>query len=86
MDKFKHQFSTIISGPSGCGKSHFVADFIRHLDTMFGVKFDKKNHLLVKRGECWKKKRQLLVQKEGAFLPLLLTPLISGVLGSLFNK
>nr|CAD7443946.1 unnamed protein product [Timema bartmani] len=34
MDSLKHPFSAIISGPSGCGKSHFVADFIRHLDTM----------------------------------------------------
>nr|CAD7258268.1 unnamed protein product [Timema shepardi] len=40
---------------------------------------------LIKRGECWKKMRRLLVQK-GAFLPLLLAPLINGVLGSLFKK
>nr|CAD7415728.1 unnamed protein product [Timema poppensis] len=41
---------------------------------------------MVKRGECWKKKRRLLFQKGGALFPFLLAPLISGVLGSLFNK
>nr|CAD7433033.1 unnamed protein product [Timema monikensis] len=41
---------------------------------------------LVKRGECRKKKRRLLVQNGGTFLPLLLDPLISGVLGFLFNN
>nr|CAD7395811.1 unnamed protein product [Timema cristinae] len=39
---------------------------------------------LINRGAFWKKRR-ILVQKGGAFLPLLLAPLISGVLGSLFN-
>lgn len=41
---------------------------------------------LVKRGENWQKKKQILVQSGGAFLPFLLTPLLSGVLSSLFNK
>nr|CAD7431084.1 unnamed protein product [Timema monikensis] len=41
---------------------------------------------LIKCGEFWKKKRRLIVQNGGTFLTLLLAPLISGVLGSLFNK
>nr|CAD7570974.1 unnamed protein product [Timema californicum] len=45
-----------------------------------------RTHKLVKRGECYKKKRRLLVQKGGAFLPLLLAPLINSVIGSLFNQ
>jgi len=32
-----------------------------------------------------KKKRKLLMQKGGAFLPLLLAPILSAVAGSLFN-
>nr|CAD7454424.1 unnamed protein product [Timema tahoe] len=35
FDKLKDPFSSIISGPSSYGKSHFVAYFIRHLDTIY---------------------------------------------------
>lgn len=41
---------------------------------------------LIKRGENWKKKKKILVQSGGAFLPLLLAPLLSGVLSSLFER
>lgn len=40
---------------------------------------------LVKSGESLSKKRKLLMQKGGSLLPLILGPLVSGVLGSLFN-
>lgn len=40
---------------------------------------------LVKSGEPIKKKRKLLVQQGGAFLPLILAPLITGVLSSIFK-
>nr|CAD7393900.1 unnamed protein product [Timema cristinae] len=59
------------------------------LKNMQKIKLSAHKHVLrklVKRGESWKKKRRLLVLKDGAFLPLLLAPLISSVLGSLFNK
>lgn len=35
---------------------------------------------LLKRGESIKKKKQILLQKGGAFLPFLLSPLLSAVL------
>lgn len=40
---------------------------------------------LVKPGEPIFKKRKLLIQKGGALLPLILAPLISGILGSLLK-
>lgn len=41
--------------------------------------------LIRKDGKGWKEKKKYLNQKGGAFLPLLLAPLITGVLGSLFK-
>lgn len=41
---------------------------------------------LVKRGESLKKKKQILVQKGGAFLPLLLGSVLSSVLSSAFSR
>lgn len=41
---------------------------------------------LVKRGENWKKKKRILVQSGGAILPLLLGPLLGGVLSTLFKN
>ncbi|KAF5294086.1 hypothetical protein FQR65_LT20008 [Abscondita terminalis] len=40
---------------------------------------------LVKPGEPIKKKKQMLVQQGGAFLPLLIAPLLSGVISSIFG-
>lgn len=40
---------------------------------------------LVKRGEPFTEKRKIIYQKGGSFLPMLLAPIISGVLGSLFK-
>lgn len=39
---------------------------------------------VVKRGETWKKKKQFLVQKGGAFLPLLLGNVLGSLLSSAF--
>lgn len=39
---------------------------------------------IVKPKESISKKRKLLVQKGGSFLPLVLSPIISGILGNLF--
>ena|SRR5436190_19495970 len=41
---------------------------------------------LTKRGEDWKKKKRVLVQSGAAFLPFLLAPLLSKVLGALFKN
>jgi hypothetical protein len=41
---------------------------------------------LAKRGTSLATRKKVIFQKDGAFLPLLLTPVISGVLSSLFNK
>jgi hypothetical protein len=41
---------------------------------------------LAKRGTSLTKRKKVIFQKGGAFLPLLLAPVISGVLSSLFNK
>jgi hypothetical protein len=41
---------------------------------------------LAKRGASLAKRKKVIFQKGGAFLPLLLAPVISGVLSSLFNK
>lgn len=41
---------------------------------------------LTKKGESIKTKKKFIIQKGGAFLPLLLAPLITGVLSSLFKK
>lgn len=41
---------------------------------------------LARKGESLKVKKKFIIQKGGAFLPLLLAPLITGVLGSIFNK
>lgn len=40
---------------------------------------------LVKRSTGWKTKKNILIQKGGSLLPLILGPLLSGVLKSLFN-
>lgn len=40
---------------------------------------------IVKRGENWKSKKKVLLQKGGGILPLLLGPLLGSVLGSLFK-
>lgn len=40
---------------------------------------------LVKPGESIKKKRKVLLQTGGALLPLILTPLLSALLGNLFK-
>lgn len=40
---------------------------------------------LVEPDEPIKKKKRILVQNGGAFLPFLLAPLLSGVLGSIFQ-
>lgn len=40
---------------------------------------------LVRRGQNWKTKKKILLQRGGAILPLLLGPLLGGVLSSLFN-
>lgn len=49
-------------------------------------KYKKTLRQLVKRRISRGEKKKLLVQKGGAFLPLLLAPIISGVLGGLLNK
>lgn len=41
---------------------------------------------IARKGDCWKTKKKFLVQSGGAFLPLLIAPLISGLLGSIFNS
>ena len=41
---------------------------------------------LLKPGVSFRSRKKLIIQKGGGFLPLLLTPIISGVLSSLFNK
>lgn len=40
---------------------------------------------LVKRGESVSLKKKIINQRGGAFLPMILAPLITGVLGSLFK-
>lgn len=40
---------------------------------------------IVKRGEPISAKKKIINQKGGAFLPMILAPLITGVLGSLFK-
>lgn len=40
---------------------------------------------IVKRGEPLSVKKKIIVQKGGALLPLLLAPLITGVIGSFFK-
>jgi predicted nucleic acid-binding protein len=40
---------------------------------------------IMHRGQSWKKRKKLINQKGGAFLPLILAPLLSGVLSNLFN-
>lgn len=52
------------------------------------TKYKNTLRKLIKRGpgETFKKKKQIIIQKGGAFLPLILGPLISGVLGALFTK
>lgn len=40
---------------------------------------------LVRRGQNWRAKKQILVQRGGAIIPLLLGPLLGGILSSLFN-
>lgn len=40
---------------------------------------------LIKRGINWRNKRNILVQKGGSLLPLILGPLLTGVLKSLFT-
>lgn len=48
--------------------------------------YRKVLHKLVRQGNSgWKNKKKILNQTGGAFLPLLLGPLITGVLGSLFK-
>ena len=41
---------------------------------------------LTKPGCDWKTKKRVLVQSGGAFLPFLLTPLLTGILSSLFEN
>lgn len=41
---------------------------------------------LVRRGENWKRKKKILQQTGGAILPLLLAPLLTGLLGSIFKS
>lgn len=40
---------------------------------------------IIKRGENWRKKQKLLVQRGGAIIPLLLAPILSGIIGSLLQ-
>lgn len=40
---------------------------------------------LIRRGESIETKKKIINQQGGAFLPMLLAPLITGVLGSLFK-
>ena len=37
-----HPFAAIISGPSGSGKSHFIERFLKNLNQMVNVKFERK--------------------------------------------
>lgn len=48
-------------------------------------KYKKLLRKIIKPGENYKQKKKLLIQKGGAFLPLLLASLISGVLSGLFK-
>jgi hypothetical protein len=41
---------------------------------------------LVLRGENWKRKKKILQQKGGALLPLLIAPILSSILGSIFKS
>lgn len=45
----------------------------------------KDLRIIAQRGGSLQKKKKLLLQKGGALLPLILMPLISGILGSLFK-
>lgn len=47
-------------------------------------RYKKVLRRLARRGENWKVKKRVLLQKGGAIIPLLL-PLLGGVLGSLFK-
>jgi hypothetical protein len=40
---------------------------------------------IARKGEAWTKKKKLLLQSGGAFLPILLGPLLGAVLGKIFN-
>lgn len=39
--KWKHPFTSIISGPTGCGKTVFVKNFLKNLNFMCNVNFEK---------------------------------------------
>ena len=39
--EWKFPFTAVISGPSGSGKSHFIDRFIKNLNQMVDVKFDR---------------------------------------------
>jgi hypothetical protein len=40
---------------------------------------------LVRRGQNWRAKKQLLLQRGGSIIPLILSPILGSILSSLFN-
>lgn len=95
LHKASPSMRTSMLKASDCGLVHSICECIDNtirgntkLTSAQKTRLSRHKKLLrkiVSRGQSWKKRKKLLVQKGGAILPLILGPLLGGVLSSLFN-
>jgi hypothetical protein len=71
-----------------CSIAHNTLNGVIRLHPAQRTKLKKHRHILrklAKNNQRWEHKKKLFTQSGGAFLPLLLAPLIAGIFGKFFN-